>query len=247
MAISGVAVITGAASGIGRATAIRLAKDGFVVALLDINAKGAAAVVGELCRHGHRAIACTTDITDAAAIAAARDRVLAELGAPTVVVTCAGWSVLADFTATDPAFWRHAIDTNLVGTIATARAFLDDMLAAGGGRIVTIASDAGRVGSSGEAVYSAAKGGVIGFTKALAREMARSGIAVNCVCPGPTITPMLMVQPPKRIEALTRAIPMRRLAEPDDIATAIAFFAHTASPYITGQVLSVSGGLTMAG
>ena len=245
--MSGVAVVTGGASGIGRATATRLAQDGFAVALLDINAEGNATAAAELCRDGHRALACTTDVTDNAAITAARDRVLAELGAPTVVITCSGWSVLADFTATDPAFWRHAIDTNLVGTIATARAFLDDMVAGGGGRIVTIASDAGRVGSSGEAVYSAAKGGVIGFTKALAREMARRGVVVNCVCPGPTITPMLMAQPPKRIEALTRAIPMRRLAEPGDVVSAIAFFARAASPYITGQVLSVSGGLTMVG
>ena len=147
----------------------------------------------------------------------------------------------------DDDFWDRALDINLRGAILVSRVFIDDLLENNGGRIVLIASDAGRVGSTGEVVYSAAKGGVMGFTKALAREMARKSITVNCVCPGPTATPMLLVQDEKRIDALTRAIPMRRLAQPADIAAAVAFFAGDGAGYITGQILSVSGGLTMAG
>jgi 2-hydroxycyclohexanecarboxyl-CoA dehydrogenase len=176
-----------------------------------------------------------------------RDAVTADIGVCRVVVNCAGWSVIEPFLKNDASFWRKALDVNLTGTISVTRAFLDGMIASGGGSIVNIASDAGRVGSSGEVVYSAAKGGVIAFTKALAREMARHQVRVNCVCPGPTATPMLLSQDPARIDSLTKAIPMRRLANPRDIASAVVFFASTNTGYITGQVLSVSGGLTMAG
>jgi 2-hydroxycyclohexanecarboxyl-CoA dehydrogenase len=134
-----------------------------------------------------------------------------------------------------------------MGPVRVTRAFLDSMIAAGTGAIVNVASDAGRVGSTGETIYAGAKGGVIAFTKSLAREMARHGIRVNCICPGPTDTPLFRAQPEKMQDALVRAIPLRRLAQPSEIADAIAFFASNRSTFITGQVLSVSGGLTMVG
>jgi len=243
--MTAIAVVTGAASGIGRAVARKLAEDGFDTALLDLNE--ATETAAEITALGRRAIACRADVTDRATIEAARTRIHAELGRPTALVNCAGWSVIQPFLENDAAFWDKAIDVNLMGTITVTRVFLDDFLAAGVGRVVLIASDAGRVGSTGEVVYSAAKGGVMGFTKALAREMARKGITVNCVCPGPTATPMLLVQHEKRIDALIRAIPMRRLAEPADIAGAVAYFASPGASYVTGQILSVSGGLTMSG
>ena len=245
--MSNVAVVTGGASGIGKAVATKLVSGGMNVALLDMNADLGQQVASELSASGAIVRAYALDITDAAAVDSVRQRVVADLGAAKVVVNCAGWSVIEPFLKNNGDFWRKAIDINLMGTVSITRTFLDDMIAAGGGSIVNVASDAGRVGSTGEVVYSAAKGGVMAFTKALAREMARYQIRVNCVCPGPTATPMLMVQDPQRIEALTKAVPMRRLAEPSDIANAVDFFASASSAYITGQILSVSGGLTMAG
>lgn len=240
-----IAVVTGAASGIGRGVALKLAQDGFDVALLDIReADETADAVAAL---GRRAQPVHCNVADRKSVEAARFRVHEKLGKPNVIVNCAGWSVIEPFLENDDAFWDRAIDVNLRGSILVTRVFIDDLLENNGGRVVLVASDAGRVGSTGEVVYSAAKGGVMAFTKALAREMARRSITVNCVCPGPTATPMLMVQEPKRIEALTRAIPMRRLAEPADIAAAVAFFVSAGASYITGQILSVSGGLTMAG
>ncbi len=243
--MAAIAVVTGAASGIGRGVALKLAQDGFDVAALDLRA--ADDTVAEILGHGRRGLACIANVTDRASVEAARARIQAELGKPSVLVNCAGWSVIEPFLQNDEDFWDRALDINLRGTILVTRVFIDDLLENNGGRVVFIASDAGRVGSTGEVVYSAAKGGVMGFTKALAREMARKSITVNCVCPGPTATPMLLVQDPKRIDALTKAIPMRRLAEPADIAAAVAFFASAGAGYITGQILSVSGGLTMAG
>lgn len=245
--MSNIAVVTGSASGIGKAIATKLSEDGFDLALLDVNRDMAEATAAELSRNGVKLKAYQVDVTDVEAIQRVRAAIVANLGRPSVIVNCAGWSVVQPFLQNDVAFWRKAVDVNLMGTVAVTRAFLEDLIAEGGGRIINIASDAGRVGSTGEVVYAAAKGGVIAFTKALAREMARHKICVNCVCPGPTATPMLLVQDPKRIEALTKAIPMRRLAEPADIAGAVQFFASPSSSYITGQVLSVSGGLTMAG
>jgi len=240
-----IAVVTGAASGIGRGVALKLAQDGFDIAALDLKEANETAV--EIAALGRRVLPVHCNVTDRQGVEAARARIHAELGKPSVIVNCAGWSVIEPFLQNDEDFWDRALDINLRGTILITRVFIDDLLENNGGRIVLIASDAGRVGSTGEVVYSAAKGGVMGFTKALAREMARKSITVNCVCPGPTATPMLMVQDPKRIDALTRAIPMRRLAEPADIAAAVAFFASAGAGYITGQILSVSGGLTMAG
>ncbi len=245
--MAGIAVVTGSGSGIGKAIAHALGGDGFALALLDLNQGAASAVAAELLGRGLKAAAYGVDVTDRAAVDGVRERVLAEIGAPTVIVNCAGWSEVVPFVKTDGAHWDKAIGINLIGTLNVIQVFLSDLLAQGGGRVISIASDAGRVGSTGEAVYSAAKGGIIAFTKSLAREMATKNICVNCVCPGPTATPMLMSQDPRRIDALTKAIPMRRLAEPADIAGAVQFFAGPGSSYITGQVLSVSGGLTMSG
>ncbi len=245
--MTGIAVVSGSASGIGRGIALKLAAQGFDLVLLDLDEAALAPVAGEITAQGRRALALRADVTDGARLAELRAQMLERLGAPTVIVNCAGWSVIAPFVETGAAFWDKAISVNLTGTIALTRVFLDDLITANGGRIVNIASDAGRVGSTGEVVYAAAKGGVIAFSKSLAREMARHNITVNCVCPGPTATPMLLVQDPKRIDALTRAVPLRRLAEPADIAGAVAYFAGPDAGYVTGQVLSVSGGLTMAG
>lgn len=243
--VTKVAVVTGAASGIGRTVAARLHADGFKVALLDLDGAKAAEAASAISADAAAGYRC--DITDLPSVVAVRERISAELGTPSVVVNCAGWSVIQPFTQNDEAFWNRAISINLTGTVAVTHVFLPDLVSSGGGRVVNIASDAGRVGSTGETAYSAAKGGVIAFTKSLAREMARHKITANCVCPGPTETPMLMVQDPQRIEALTKAVPMRRLAKPEDIANAVSFFAAPGTGYVTGQVLSVSGGLTMAG
>jgi 2-hydroxycyclohexanecarboxyl-CoA dehydrogenase len=245
--MTSIAVVTGAGSGIGKAVAGSLAAGGHDLALLDLNLQAVREIAGELAHDGRRAIGYEVDVRDAKAIAASREAVVADLGRPSIIVNCAGWSVIQPFVENNREFWAKAIDINLMGTIAVTRAFLDDLIASEVGKVINIASDAGRVGSTGEVVYSAAKGGVIAFTKALAREMARHNISVNCICPGPTATPMLLVQDAKRVDALTKAIPFRRLAEPADIAKVVQFFASSMSDYVTGQVLSVSGGLTMAG
>jgi 2-hydroxycyclohexanecarboxyl-CoA dehydrogenase len=166
-----------------------------------------------------------------------------------VLVNNAGWDRAGPFVDSDPADWDKVIGINLYGVLHTSHLVLPIMAGQGGGRVVNLASDAGRVGSSGEAVYSAAKGGVIAFTKTCAREMARHGITVNCVCPGPTDTALFAEfagDDPKLREALTKAIPLRRLAQPSDLAGAVAFLASDEAAYITGQTLSVSGGLSMS-
>lgn len=242
-----VAVVTGGASGIGRGISTMLAEDGFAVAVLDLDKARAQETAADLTACGHTAFAYAVDVTDLPSIVTARDQIHADLGVPSAVINNVGWSVIEAFARTEPEFWRKMLDINLGATIGVTRSFLDGMIENRSGSIVNIASDAGRVGSTGEVVYAAAKGGVIAFTKALAREMARHGICVNCVCPGPTATPMLLEQDEKRIGALTNAIPFRRLAEPSDIAGAVAYFVSDRSRYVTGQIISVSGGLTMAG
>ncbi len=240
-----VAVVTGAASGIGRAIALSLAEAGATVAAVDRDADGVRATAERI---GAPSTAHVADLTDPAAVLAMRDEVIAKHAIPNVLVNAAGWDRIEPFMDNDDALWQGLTAINLLGPVRVSHAFLQPILDAGADvRIINIASDAGRVGSSGETVYAGTKGGVIAFTKSLAREMGRHGINVNCVCPGPTNTPLLDSMPEGLRESLKKAIPFRRLAEPEDIADAVLFFASDAARYITGQVLSVSGGLTMAG
>ena len=241
------AFVTGCASGIGAATAKVLAEAGAYVVASDINADGVAAVVAEIQAAGGQAEAHTLDVCDPDAINALAEKVTAAHGAMDCVVNVAGWDRGEPFLENSPEFIEHIVQLNYLGQVRVCKAFLSPMVEAGRGAIVNVASDAGRVGSSGETVYAGAKGGVIAFSKSLAREMARRGITVNSVAPGPTETALLADMPENLQETLKRAIPMRRLGKPEDIANAILFFCSDRSSYITGQVLSVSGGLTMSG
>ncbi|MBP5990804.1 MAG: SDR family oxidoreductase [Piscinibacter sp.] len=241
------AVVTGAASGIGRATASALAAQGARLIVADINAEAGERAAAELRAAGHEAEFLAVDLTDAASIAAFADAVQRKHGAVDVLVNAAGWGRTAPFWEGTPEFWQQVVALNFVGPMTLTKALLPAMMERARGKIVNVASDAGRVGSLGETVYSGAKGGLIAFTKALARETARYRINVNCVCPGPTDTPLMAAVPDKVKDALIKAIPLRRLAQPQEVADAIAFFAGAHSDYVTGQVLSVSGGLTMAG
>jgi 2-hydroxycyclohexanecarboxyl-CoA dehydrogenase len=242
-----VALVTGGARGIGRAIALELAAAGCAVAVGDLLVDEAEAVASEI---GRNAIAVPLDITDGAAVAAAVASIGERLGPVDIAVNNAGWDELRPFLETDEPFWDRVIDINYKGCLRVTKAVLPGMTERGWGRLVNIASDAGRVGSSLESVYAGAKGGVIAFTKTVAREVARSGVTANCVCPGPTRTPLLEGMAgeggDRFVDALTRAVPMRRLGEPEDIAAAVAFLASERAGYVTGQTLSVSGGLTMA-
>ncbi|MCC6247465.1 MAG: 3-oxoacyl-ACP reductase FabG [Rubrivivax sp.] len=241
------AVVTGAASGIGAAIAGKLAEAGATVVVADIQDDRGESRAATLRHSGHNAQFVRVDLTDAASVAAFAADVQARFGTPDVLVNGAGWGTTHPFWEGSPELWDRIIALNFVGPMRLTKAFVPAMIQRGSGRIVNIASDAGRVGSLGETVYSGAKGGLIAFTKSLARETARYGIGVNCVCPGPTDTPLMAAVPEKVTEALKKAIPMRRLGRPEEVADAVMFFAGDSASYVTGQVLSVSGGLTMAG
>ncbi len=237
------AVVTGGASGIGRAIAYTLASAGASVAVLDRDAAGAQQTADAV-----KGGAFVVDLADPAAILRVRDEVVERHGLPDVIVNAAGFDRIEPFMANDDALWSSLTAVNYLGPVRLCHAFLEPILAAERRvKIVNISSDAGRVGSMGETVYAGTKGALIAFTKSLAREMARHQINVNCVCPGPTETPLFSSVPENIRTALIKAIPFRRLAQPEDIADAVLFFAGPRSDYITGQVLSVSGGLTMAG
>jgi 2-hydroxycyclohexanecarboxyl-CoA dehydrogenase len=241
-----VAVVTGAASGIGRAVAIELAGGGATIAAIDKDVEGAKRVVDELGGGAHRAF--EVDLTDRSVLVNLGEKVESAVGDVSIVVNVAGWDVIEPFLENSREYWDQVVALNFMAPVEICRVFLERMTERQQpGRIVNVASDAGRVGSSGETVYAGAKGGVVAFSKSLAREMARHQITVNAVCPGPTDTPLFRSQPEKMQEALIRAIPLRRLARPDEVAFAIAYFASDAAAFVTGQVLSVSGGLTMAG
>jgi 2-hydroxycyclohexanecarboxyl-CoA dehydrogenase len=242
-------IVTGGASGIGRAIAEACAREGARVAVVDLNAAGAKETVTTIEHAGGTAAAWPVDITDVAAVDRMVEEVAARWGGVHVLVNCAGWDKPMPFVDTTPDFWDKILGINLKGPIACMRAALRVMVRQESGKIVTIASDAGRVGSTGEAVYSAAKGGLIALTKTVAREVARYRINVNCVCPGPSDTPLFRNEfaaaSPKLAESLKRVIPWGRLGVPEDVAPAVVFLASDDAGFITGQTLSVSGGLTM--
>jgi len=242
-----VAVVTGAASGIGKATAEALAEAGATVICGDIDRDKGEAAAAAIRNKDQKAEFLRVDMTDEASINAFAEAVQAKAGAVDILVNGAGWGQTRPFWETTPDLWDKLIALNFVGPMKLAKALLPKMMERGSGKIVNIASDAGRVGSLGETVYSGAKGGLIAFTKSLARETARYNINVNCVCPGPTETPLLFAVPEKHLEAFKKAIPFRRFGKPSEIADAVVFFASDRASYITGQVLSVSGGLTMVG
>ncbi len=249
-AVGKIAFVTGAGSGIGRAVAARLAAGGTRVAVADVNEETGKESVAAL--GGAGGIFVHADVTSPESVAEAAARATGELGPVDILVNVAGADVVKPFLDTDEELWRWLIELNLIGVFRCTKAFLPGMVERGYGRIVNVASDAGRVGSSGEAVYSGAKGGVIAFTKTIAREVARKGVTANVVCPGPTDTPFLQETVAKQgdadkvIGAMVSGVPMKRLAQPDEIAAAVRFFAGESAGYITGQTLSVSGGLTMA-
>ncbi|MBO0731947.1 MAG: SDR family oxidoreductase [Acidimicrobiaceae bacterium] len=239
------ALVTGAGSGIGRAVAVSLAGRGHTVVAADRDI-AAATKTGE--RDPDRIKPRHVDVADPDSVAALADSVGRDLGTVAVLVNAAGWDRTAPFLDATAEFAREVVDINYLGPVYMCMSFLPPMVATGaGGRVVNIASDAGRVGSSGESIYAGAKGGVIALTKSLAREMARHRINVNCVCPGPTDTPLFAAMEEGLQQALIKAIPFRRLATPEEVAAAVCFFASEAASFVTGQVLSVSGGLTMAG
>jgi 2-hydroxycyclohexanecarboxyl-CoA dehydrogenase len=244
-----VALVTGAGRGIGRAIAGCLAEQGARLAVGDVDAASAEQAVAEITAAGGEALALPFDVGDHGAVLEAERTLRSAWGGVSVLVNNAGWDRVEPFLKSTPEVWRRVVDLNFMGVVHTCHVFLPGMLDRGAGAIVNIGSDAGRVGSTGEAVYSGAKGGVIAFTKTLARETSRSGVRVNCVCPGPTDTPLVQEQierQPNVIAALERAIPMGRIGRPEEIANAVAFLASDAAGYITGQTLSVSGGLTMS-
>jgi 2-hydroxycyclohexanecarboxyl-CoA dehydrogenase len=242
-----VTIVTGAGRGIGRGIVEKLAAEGAKVVVSDVDEESARETAGAI---GGGAVGLRADVTSKESVEAMVDEVVDRFGRVDVLVNNAGWDKVEPFLKSNESDWERVIAINLYGTLHCCKAVLPLMVEQEYGKVVNIGSDAGRVGSSGEAVYSAAKGGIIAFTKTLAREMARYKINVNCICPGPADTPLFAEigeENPKLKEALQKAIPFRRLALPQDLANAVAFLASDEAEYITGQTLSVSGGLTMAG
>ncbi len=247
--MSRVAMVTGGASGIGREIAVGLASTGARVGVADIDLAGATATAASI---GESGLVVPMDVTRSDSVGDAFATVTEHFGPVEILVNCAGWDELKPFLDTDEDFWERVIDINYKGMLRTVYACAPSMIERGWGRIVNIGSDAARVGSSLEAVYSGAKGGVISFTKTLAREVARHGVTANVVCPGPTDTPLLegivaaSDNGEKVINAMARAVPMKRIGQPAEVASAVLYFASEDAAFVTGQTLSVSGGLTMA-
>ena len=241
-----IAVVTGAARGLGRGIADRLASEGATVVVTDVNAEGAQQAASEI---GGSAVGLGCDVSDYGSVEAMVADVKERFGRIDVLVNNAGWDLAAPFLDLDRDVWPRIIGINLYGVLNTSKSVLPVMAEQGSGSVVNISSDAGRVGSSGEAVYSAAKGGVIAFTKSAARELARKQVRVNVICPGPSDTQLFAEFAGDNQglrDALTKAIPLRRLGQPSDVAGAVAYFASDDSVYVTGQTLSISGGLTMS-
>jgi 2-hydroxycyclohexanecarboxyl-CoA dehydrogenase len=245
-------LLTGGANGIGAAIARRLGDEGCVVGILDLDGAGAEKIASEIKAAGGKASTHAVDISDYEAVKRAVEAFETASGPTAFLVNNAGWDRAANFLDTDPEFWRKVVAINLYGPLNVSHVVMKGMAARGFGRVVNIASDAGRVGSSGEAVYSACKGGMIAFSKTMSRELVSKGIIINTLCPGPTDTAILrsFLEGPdgaKIAEGLKRAIPMRRLGQPEDYPGLVAFFLSDDAAYITGQTISVSGGLTMHG
>jgi 2-hydroxycyclohexanecarboxyl-CoA dehydrogenase len=241
------ALVTGAARGIGHAIAKALASDGRRVAVADVLQREATETAEEI-----GGIAVHLDITDTASVSKGVAEVEQRIGPIEILVNNAGWDELRPFLETDEGFWNDVIEVNFKGCLRLCHRVVPGMVQRNWGRVVNVSSDAARVGSSLEAVYSGAKGAVISFTKTLARETARDGVTANAVCPGPTETPLLeqlranTERGARAIESMRRAVPMRRLGKPEEVGAAVAFLASEQAGFITGQTLSVSGGLTMA-
>ena len=247
-----VALVTGGSRGIGRAICLRLAEEGAKVAIVDILEDEARKTADDILATGRQAQVVRTDVTQLDQVQACVRQVTDNWGPIDVLVNNAGWDKIEPFLHSAPETWDKVIAINLRGPINFCHTVAAQMAERGQGKIISISSDAGRVGSTGEAVYSACKAGIVGFSKTLARELARAKINVNVVCPGPTDTALLQQvssgeKGAKIISAMTRAVPFRRLGQPEEIANAVAFFASPDADFVTGQVLSVSGGLTMAG
>lgn len=242
-------IVTGGGSGIGRATVQRLVEEGCLVGIFDIDEAGAQATAAAC---GDKARAFATDITDRTVVERSAAAFEAAFGPPELLANVAGWDVMRNFLDTDPALWDRIIRINLIGPLHMHHVIVKGMAERGFGRVVNVSSDAARVGSSGEAVYAACKGGIVAFTKTLARELARRGVTLNVLCPGPTDTPLFDAvrsaspEGAKIGEAMARAIPLRRIGKPEDYPGLIAFLLSDDAAYITGQTISVSGGLTMA-
>jgi len=240
-------VLTGGASGIGQAISLRLGEEGCNVGIFDLNGDGANGVVEKIRAAGGTAKSYTLDISDYDAVANAVTAFENDCGLVDGLVNNAGWDKSMPFLDTDLELWHKVVAINLYGPLNLCHVILKGMADRGAGKVVNISSDAGRVGSSGEAVYAACKGGLIAFSKTMSRELARKGVTLNTICPGPTNTPLLAEQGPKLVAALERAVPMRRVAEPEDYPGLVSFFLSDDASYITGQTISVSGGLTMHG
>ncbi|WP_417790831.1 SDR family NAD(P)-dependent oxidoreductase [Stutzerimonas xanthomarina] len=246
-------IITGGGGGIGRALCLRFAAEGSRVAVVDRDEAAAQSTAELATEAGGKAVAYAADITDYATIVETVEKIERDLGVPTVLVNNAGFDRFMPFLKTEPGMWQQLIDINLTGALNMHHVVLPKMLEAGGGKVINIASDAARVGSSGEAVYAACKAGLIGLSKTLARELASKNINFNVVCPGPTDTALLKSvaatsnNPEKLLEAFKNAVPKRRLGQPEDYPGIVCLLASDDADFITGQVISVSGGLTMAG
>ncbi len=238
-------ILTGGASGIGREAALRLADEGCIVGIFDLNEAGAKETAAACA--GGQALAYGVDIADRAQVTVAMEAFEQARGPTDGLANVAGWDTPVPFLDTDEAFWEKVIRINLNGPLVMHHVVVRGMAQRGSGRVVNVASDAGRVGSSGEAVYSACKGGIIAFTKTMARELARKGVTLNALCPGPTDTPLFenFTNGTNLGDALAKAIPLRRIGQPADYAGMIAFLLSDDAAYMTGQAISVSGGLTM--
>ncbi len=242
-----IAIVTGGGQGIGEGIALKLAREGAHVAVADLNIETANGVAKKIIELGRKAIAVQTDVTNSASVNAMAQEVLSKFGTIDILVNNAGYvaPMMRNFTKETEDYWNQVIAVCLNGVILCSRAVVDTMIAKESGKIVSIASDAARVGQQGQAVYSGAKGGVVAFSKAIAKELARYKINVNCIAPGATNTPAFQQAPAEMREAAAKIYPLRRVAEVEDIANAVAFLASDEAAFITGQIISVSGGYTM--